>query len=98
MAKHRNKMPNGSYVFTVEQFGAHQVPGGYMCKMLDSGYGFELQIKLNDRMRTYAYRKPIRDCQRKIKMLEVIKKGDDFRVVYVNPDLKLIADVIVPNG
>ena len=49
-------------------------------------------------MRTYAYRKPIRDCQRKIKMLEVIKKGDDFRVVYVNPDLKLIADVIVPNG
>ena len=98
VAKHRNQMPNGSYVFTVEQFGAHQVPGGYMCKMLDSGYGFELQIKLNDRMRTYAYRKPIRDCQRKIKMLEVIKKGDDFRVVYVNPDLKLIADVIVPNG
>ena len=74
VAKHRNQMPNGSYVFTVEQFGAHQVPGGYMCKMLDSGYGFELQIKLNDRMRTYAYRKPIRDCQRKIKMLEVIKK------------------------
>ena len=98
VAKHRNQMPNGSYVFTVEQFGAHQIPGGYMCKMLDSGYGFELQIKLNDRMRTYAYRKPIRDCQRKIKMLEVIKKGDDFRVAYVNPDLKLIADVIVPNG
>jgi len=97
VAKHRNKMPNGSYVFTVEQFGAHQVPGGYMCKMLDSGHGFELQIKLNDRMRTYAYRKPIRDCQRKIKMLEVIKQGDDFRVVYVNPDLKLIADVTVPN-
>lgn len=97
MAKHRNQMPNGSYVFTVEQFGAHQVPGGYMCKMLDSGHGFELQIKLNDRMRTYAYRKPIRDCQRKIKMLEVIKQGDDFRVVYVNPDLKLIADVTVPN-
>ena len=97
VAKHRNKMPNGSYVFTVEQFGAHQVPGGYMCKMLDSGHGFELQIKLNDRMRTYAYRKPIRDCQRKIKMLEVVKQGDDFRVVYVNPDLKLIADVTVPN-
>lgn len=97
VAKHRNQMPNGSYVFTVEQFGAHQVPGGYMCKMLDSGHGFELQIKLNDRMRTYAYRKPIRDCQRKIKMLEVIKQGDDFRVVYVNPDLKLIADVTVPN-
>ena len=97
VAKSRNQMPNGSYVFTVEQFGAHQVPGGYMCKMLDSGHGFELQIKLNDRMRTYAYRKPIRDCQRKIKMLEVIKQGDDFRVVYVNPDLKLIADVTVPN-
>ena len=97
VAKHRNKMPNGSYVFTVEQFGAHQVPGGYMCKMLDSGHGFELQIKLNDRMRTYAYRKPIRDCQRKIKMLEVVKQGDDFSVVYVNPDLKLIADVTVPN-
>ena len=97
VAKHRNKMPNGSYVFTVEQFGAHQVPGGYMCKMLDSGHGFELQIKLNDRMRTYAYRKPIRDCQRKIKMREVVKQGDDFRVVYVNPDLKLIADVTVPN-
>ena len=97
VAKSRNQMPNGSYVFTVEQFGAHQVPGGYMCKMLDSGHGFELQIKLNDRMRTYAYRKPIRDCQRKIKMLEVVKQGDDFRVVYVNPDLKLIADVTVPN-
>ena len=97
VAKHRNQMPNGSYVFTVEQFGAHQVPGGYMCKMLDSGHGFELQIKLNDRMRTYAYRKPIQDCQRKIKMLEVVKQGDDFRVVYVNPDLKLIADVTVPN-
>ena len=97
VAKNRNHMPNGSYVFTVEQFGAHQVPGGYMCKMLDSGHGFELQIKLNDRMRTYAYRKPIRDCQRKIKMLEVVKQGDDFSVVYVNPDLKLIADVTLPN-
>ncbi|WP_204352505.1 hypothetical protein [Aggregatibacter kilianii] len=97
VAVNRNKMPNGRYVFTVEQFGAHQVPGGYMCKLLDSGHGFELQIKLNDRMRTYAYRKPVRECQRKLKMIEVVKQGDDFRVVYVNPDLRLISDVTVPN-
>ncbi|MBN6067063.1 hypothetical protein HYE66_11450 [Aggregatibacter actinomycetemcomitans] len=97
VAVNRNKMPNGRYVFTVEQFGAHQVPGGYMCKLLDSGHGFELQIKLNDRMRTYAYRRPIRECQRKIKMVEVVKQGDNFTVVYVNPDLRLISDVTVPN-
>ena len=93
----KDRMPNGSYIFSVAWYGAHQASGGFMCQALSSTDNLQLQVKMNNKMRTYAFKKPIRNCTHPVKMVVINKIGGDFKITYENPDLRLISEVTLPN-